>query len=162
MDDYKIALGALLDANAKGDINKQLNAIKDLSVTISKATLSNDVINDIKRQLSQNGIDINLVFGNTSQITNQAKQTGQQIGQQIGQQVRQSISSAIQKGTMANLKEFKFSGKLLQNDVAKKALEDFKALGQGIVTVEEEMKNIDGKTLLNGFTINIKNAKGEI
>ena len=63
---------------------------------------------------------------------------------------------------MANLKEFKFSGKLLQNDVAKKALEDFKALGQGIVTVKEEMKNIDGKTLLNGFTINIKNAKGEI
>ena len=46
MDDYKIALGALLDANAKGDIDKQLNAIKDLSVTISKATLSNDVINE--------------------------------------------------------------------------------------------------------------------
>ena len=38
MDDYKIALGALLDANAKGDINKQLNAIKDLSVTISGNT----------------------------------------------------------------------------------------------------------------------------
>lgn len=158
MEDYKIVLGALLDANAKGDIDKQLNAIKDLSVTISKATLSNDVINDIKRQLAQNGIDINLVFGNTSQITNQAKQTGQQIGQQISQ----SISSAIQKGTMANLKEFKFSGKLLQNDVAKKALEDFKALGVGIVIVKEEMKNIDGKNLLNGFTINIKNAKGEV
>ena len=51
MDDQKIALGALLDANAKGDIDKQLNAIKDLSVTVSKATLSNDVINDIKRDL---------------------------------------------------------------------------------------------------------------
>ena len=83
MDDYKIALGALLDANAKGDIDKQLNAIKDLSVTISKATLSNDVINDIKRQLTQNGIDLKLVFGNVEQITNQAKQTGQQIGKQI-------------------------------------------------------------------------------
>lgn len=162
MDDYKIALGALLDANAKGDINKQLSAIKDLSVTISKATLGNDVINDIKRQLTQNGIDLKLVFGNVNQISNQAQQVGQQIGNNIGQQVSQSISSAIQKGTMSNLKEFKFDGKLLQNDVAKKALEDFKALGQGVVTVKEEMKNIDGKNLLNGFTINIKNAKGEV
>lgn len=99
MEDYKIVLGALLDANAKGDIDKQLNAIKDLSVTISKATLSNDVINDIKRQLTQNGIDINLVFGNTSQITNQAQKTGQQIGQQIGQQVNQSVTQAISKAT---------------------------------------------------------------
>lgn len=168
MDDYKIALGALLDANAKGDINKQLNAIKDLSVTISKATLSNDVINDIKRQLTQNGIDLKLVFGNVNQITNQAKQTGQQIGNDIGQQINQSISSAIQKGTMKSadgkkdLSKYIPNGKLLQNDVAKQALKDFQALGVGIVTVKEEMKNIDGKNLLNGFTINIKNAKGEV
>ena len=168
MDDYKIALGALLDANAKGDINKQLNAIKDLSVTISKATLSNDVINDIKRQLTQNGIDLKLVFGNVNQITNQAKQVGQQIGINIGQQINQSISSAIQKGTMKSsdgkkdLSKYIPNGKLLQNDVAKQALKDFQALGVGIVTVKEEMKNIDGKNLLNGFTINIKNAKGEV
>lgn len=97
MDDYKIALGALLDANAKGDIDKQLNAIKDLSVTISKATLSNDVINDIKRQLTQNGIDLKLVFGNTSQITNQAKQTGQQIGKIISDSAEQAISNVSSK-----------------------------------------------------------------
>lgn len=172
MDDYKIALGALLDANAKGDIDKQLKAIKDLSVTVSKATLDQSVINDIKRQLSQNGIDLKLVFGNVGQINSQAQQIGQQVGNNIGQQITQSIGSAIQKGTMQitdangknikNLKEFRFDAKLQQNDVAKQALKDFQALGQGIVTVKEEMKNIDGKTLLNGFTINIKNAKGEV
>ena len=170
MDDYKIALGALLDANAKGDIDKQLKAIKDLSVTVSKATLDQSVINDIKRQLSQNGIDLKLVFGNVGQINNQAQQIGQQVGNNIGQQITQSIGSAIQKGTMQivngkeikNLKEFKFDAKSPQNNVAKQALKDFQSLGQGIVTVKEEMKNIDGKNLLNCFTINIKNAKGEV
>ena len=61
-----------------------------------------------------------------------------------------------------DLSKYIFDGKLPQNDVAKQALKDFQALGVGIVTVKEEMKNIDGKNLLNGFTINIKNAKGEV
>ena len=155
MDDYKIALGALLDANAKGDIDKQLNAIKDLSVTISKATLSNDVINDIKRQLTQNGIDLKLVFGNVGQITNQAKQTGQQIGQQI----QSGINSAIQKGNLQ--KDFFFSVDK-KNDVAKRAQEYFRGVSNGIVTVTEQMTNLDNNSELRGFVINIKNAKGEI
>lgn len=155
MDDYKIALGALLDANAKGDIDKQLNAIKDLSVTISKATLSNDVINDIKRQLTQNGIDLKLVFGNVSQITNQAKQTGQQIGQQI----QSGINSAIQKGNLQ--KDFFFSADK-KNGVAKQAQEYFRGISNGVVTVTEQMENLDDKSELRGFIVNIKNAKGEI
>ena len=155
MDDYKIALGALLDANAKGDIDKQLNAIKDLSVTISKATLSNDVINDIKRQLTQNGIDLKLVFGNVGQITNQAKQTGQQIGQQI----QSGINSAIQKGNLQ--KDFFFSADK-KNDVAKRAQEYFRGVSNGIVTVTEQMTNLDNNSELRGFIVNIKNAKGEV
>ena len=155
MDDYKIALGALLDANAKGDIDKQLNAIKDLSVTISKATLSNDVINDIKCQLTQNGIDLKLVFGNVGQITNQAKQTGQQIGQQI----QSGINSAIQKGNLQ--KDFFFSADK-KNDTAKRAQEYFRGISNGVVTVTEQMENLDDKSELRGFIVNIKNAKGEI
>lgn len=155
MDDYKIALGALLDANAKEDIDKQLNAIKDLSVTISKATLSNDVINDIKRQLTQNGIDLKLVFGNVSQITNQAKQTGQQIGQQI----QNGINDAIQKGNLQ--KDFFFSADK-KNGVAKQAQEYFRGISNGVVTVTEQMENLDDKSELRGFIVNIKNAKGEV
>ena len=155
MDDYKIALGALLDANAKGDIDKQLNAIKDLSVTISKATLSNDVINDIKRQLTQNGIDLKLVFGNVNQITNQAKQTGQQIGQQI----QNGISSVLQKGDFK--KSFLFSADK-KNNVAKDAQAYFRNITNGIVSVQERMEELDGNSSLKGFTVNIKNAKGEV
>ncbi|MDY5721159.1 MAG: hypothetical protein SPK55_01045, partial [Succinivibrio sp.] len=185
MNDFNISLIAGLDsAKSKENINQDIDKLKS---TLNELTLQAKIdpnqaknlegqldnlkvkLNDV--QITQPALD-NLVkqintalsgikIGNIN-IGNQAQQVGQQIGSNIGQQVSQSISSAIQKGTMVNLKEFKFSGKLLQNDVAKKALEDFKALGQGIVTVKEEMKNIDGKTLLNGFTINIKNTKGEI
>ena len=185
MDDFNISLVAGLDTTkSKEKINQDIDTIrkslKDLSiqakidpeqvknlegqldslkVKLSDVQITQPALDNLVKQINAtlSGIKI----GNIN-IGNQGQKVGQQIGQQIGQQASQSISSAIQKGTMANLKEFKFSGKLLQNDVAKKALEDFKALGQGVVTVKEEMKNIDGKTLLNGFTINIKNAKGEI
>lgn len=94
MGDYKISLGAILDANAKGDLQKSINAIKDLNVKISKAELSQSAIADIKRQFEQNGIDLKVVFGNTSQITNQAKQAGQQIGEQINQGLSQSMGNS--------------------------------------------------------------------
>ena len=151
-----LSIQAKIDPEQVKNLEGQLDSLK---VKLSNVQITQPALDNLVKQINAtlSGIKI----GNIN-IGNQGQKVGQQIGQQIGQQVSQSISSAIQKGTMVNLKEFKFSGKLLQNDVAKKALEDFKALGQGIVTVKEEMKNIDGKTLLNGFTINIKNAKGEI
>ena len=149
MDDYKTALGALLDANAKGDINKQLNAIKDLSVTISKATLSNDVINDIKRQLTQNGIDLKLVFGNVNQITNQA----QQVGQQIGQQVQNGINSIIQKRSFEKI--FRASSNGI-NNVSKDAEAYFKTLSN-TVSVQERLGTNNN---LTSFTVSLKNAEG--
>lgn len=93
MDDYKISLGAILDANAKGDLQKSIDNIKDLQIKISKAELTSSAIADIKNQLEKNGIDLKIVFGNTNQIANQAKQTGQQIGQQINQGLSQTMKS---------------------------------------------------------------------
>lgn len=94
MDDYKISLGAILDANAKGDLQKSIDNIKDLQVKISKAELTSSAITDIKNQLEENGIDLKIVFGNTNQIVNQAKQTGQQIGKQINQGLSQSMGNS--------------------------------------------------------------------
>lgn len=175
MEDYKIVLGALLDANAKGDIDKQLNAIKDLSVTISKATLSNDVINDIKRQLTQNGIDINLVFGNTSQITNQAKQTGQQIGQQISQ----GISQAVTKSTTSAKKELESFSELYktlkaqsvkyidentkknisESNTLKEIQKTYESFGNVRITDKIFDKN-NGN--LKSFKVNIEQVNGEL
>lgn len=157
----ELELKAKLDSNQVRALENQLNSLK---VNLNNVSIDKTSLNNLVSQInnSLNGIKLQLPNLNTSNVSNQAQQVGHQIGNNISQQVSRSISSAIQKGAISNLKEFKFDGKLLQNDVAKKALEDFKALGQGVVTVKEEMKNIDGKALLNGFTINIKNAKGEI
>ena len=165
----ELELKAKLDPNQVKALENQLNSLKvNLNnVSIDKASLDN-LVSQINNSLS--GIKIQIPNLNTGNIGNQAQQVGQQIGNNIGQQITQSISSAIQKGTMKiksvdgtkDLSKYIPNGNLLQNDVAKQALKDFQALGVGIVTVKEEMKNIDGKNLLNAFTINIKNAKGEV
>ena len=165
----ELELKAKLNPNQVRALENQLNSLKvNLNnVSIDKASLNN-LVSQINNSLS--GIKLQIPNLNTGNIGNQAQQAGQQIGNNIGQQITQSISSAIQKGTMEiksadgtkDLSKYIPNGKLLQNDVAKQALKDFQALGVGIVTVKEEMKNIDGKNLLNGFTINIKNAKGEV
>ena len=166
MNDYKIALGALLDANSKGDIQKQLDAIKDLSVVVSKATLSADVINDIKRQLTQNGIDLNLVFNNNNvnQITNQAQQVGQQIGRNISSGIN-SIQGKIDTGSydaqISNLEtKFKKLG-LSEDEVAAKmknvnsALASMKesGIGQQELIIREQQFNTELITTSNQLKV---------
>lgn len=151
MEDYKIVLGALLDSSAKGDIDDQLKAIKDLSVIVSKATLSDDAISEIKKQLTQNGIDLKLVFGNTNQVINQAKQTGQQIGQQI----QNGINAAIQKGNL-QAKDIKLSVGDNGDVTAKIEVirNNFTKLGLSATEVQSKMQGVDSelqtlKTLMN-------------
>ena len=163
----KLKVSGQFDDTALKNLTNQLNSLK---ATISTANFSPTALTELTNQVNRALQNINIGNINVGNIGNQAKQAGQQIGNNIGQQITQSISSAIQKGTMKvkiaddikDLSKYIPNGKLLQNNVAKQALKDFQALGIGIVTVKEEMKNIDGKNLLNGFTINIKNAKGEV
>ena len=157
----ELELKAKLNPNQVRALENQLNNLK---VNLSNVSVDQAALNRLVSQINNSlqGIKVQIPNLNTENTVNQAKQAGQQIGKNSGQQITQSISSAIQKGTMSNLREFKFDGKLLQNDVAKKALEDFKVLGQGVVTVKEEKENIYDKNVLNCFTMNIKNAKGEV
>ena len=163
----KLKVSGQFDDTALKNLTNQLNSLK---ATISTANFSPTALTELTNQVNRALQNIQISNINVGNIGNQAQQAGQQIGNNIGQQITQSISSAIQKGTMKiksadgikDLSKYIPNGKLLQNDVAKQALKDFQALGVGIVTVKEEMKNIDGKNLLNGFTINIKNAKGEV
>lgn len=164
----KLQISGKLDDSSLKNLSHQLDTLK---ATVTTANFSPTALSELTNQVNRALQNINIGNINVGNAGNQAQQVGQQIGNNIGQQITQSISSAIQKGTMTmknadgttkDLSKYIPSGKLLQNDVAKEALKDFQALGVGIVTVKEEMKNIDGKNLLNGFTINIKNAKGEV
>lgn len=105
-EDYKISLGAILDANAKKDIDKQLEAIKDLSIIVSKAKLSDDAVKDIKNQLTASGIDLNLVFSNKNQIVEQARQIGQDVNKIISQSAKNSSGAldAVQQKSSTSTK----------------------------------------------------------
>ena len=97
-NDWKISLGAILSNNAKGELQKSINDIKDLSVKVERAELSPEAIKHIKDQLNKNGIDLKLVFGNASQYTNQAKQVGQQVGKLISDEANRAINSVSSPG----------------------------------------------------------------
>lgn len=151
MNDYKIVLGAILDANAKGEIQKALDRIEDLSVKISKAQLDPKAIEDIKSQLTKNGIDLKLVFNNTSQVVNQVKQAGQEAGKQF----QSALNSAIQKTG-----GFKYNYDFSNNISTEQVLKDFQKLANGAVTVRESMENIEGTSTLQGFNVKIEHATG--
>ena len=163
MDEFIIALQAKLDeaksiANlngTSGDIAKlqgKLEALK-LQATLdpnAAQKLADDIGKLINQKITVSNINID---------TNQAVKKAQQTGQQIGKQIQNGINSVIQKGNFKT--EFTFSADK-QNNIAKVAQEEFKTISNGLVTVREQMKQVDGKSFLDGFIVNIQKANGEI
>lgn len=150
----ELELKAKLDPNQVKALENQLNSLKvNLNnVSIDKASLNN-LVSQINNSLS--GIRLQIPNLNVGNIGNQA----QQVGQQIGQQIQNGINDAIQKGNLQ--KDFFFSADK-KNGVAKQAQEYFRGISNGVVTVTEQMENLDNKSELRGFIVNIKNAKGEV
>ncbi len=160
MDEFLILLQAKLDEvkskeNVNTDIDKIQSQIDKLKIQaeIDPKAISN-LVKQLETVLNQK-INISNININQSQISKSAQQTGQQIGQQI----QQGMNSAIQKGKFKQ--EFFFSADK-QNNVAKQAQQYFNGISNGVVSVQEKMQELDGKSSLQGFVVNIKNAKGEI
>lgn len=139
MNDYKIALGAILDANAKGDIQKALDKINDLSVKISTAQLDPKAIEDIKSQLTKNGIDLKLVFNNTSQVVNQVKQAGQEAGKQFAQ----SVIDNIDKGSKQIGSQAKQTGLHIGQQINEGVNETLNKNSKALETFKQSLKNME-------------------
>lgn len=139
------------------DLKKILSQINDLEAKISHVKLDKIAIEELQKQIGslKTVIDISNVKINQSQAIKEAQQTGQQIGKQI----ENGINSVIQKGNFKT--EFTFSANK-QNNVAKVAQEEFKKISNGIITVKEQMSQVEGKSFLNGFIVNIQKANGEV
>lgn len=163
MDEFLILLQAKLDeaksiANlngTSGDIAKlqgKLEALK-LQVTLDP-NAAQKLANDIGKLINQK-----ITISNINIDSNQAVKNAQQTGQQIGRQIQNGINSVIQKGNFKT--EFTFSADK-QNNVAKVAQEEFKKISSGIITVKEQMSQINGRSFLDGFVVNIKKANGEV
>ena len=125
----KLKVSGQFDDTALKNLTNQLNSLK---ATISTANFSPTALTELTNQVNRALQNINIGNINVGNIGNQAQQAGQQIGNNIGQQITQSISSAIQKGTMKSadstkdLSKYIPNGKLLQNDVAKQDMKNFK------------------------------------
>lgn len=160
MNEFLVLLQAKLDeAKSKGLINSDIASLQSrldklkLQVELDPNTaqkLANDIGKLINQQITISNINID---------TNQVIKNAQQTGQQIGIQIQSGINSVIQKGDFKT--EFTFSADK-QNNVAKVAQEEFKKIANGIVTIKEQMNQVDGKSFLDGFIVNIKKANGEI
>lgn len=150
-DGFRILLDSTINVDS---IKSQLKNVKGLSINVDSVILSNHALANLKNSLKNNNISLNLDLGNTNNIQKQAQQTGQRIGQQI----QSGINSIIQKGSFKQ--EFLFTGN--GNNVAKQAQEYFQQLYGGIVTVNEQMEKLETGASLKSFTVNIKNAQGEV
>jgi len=160
MNEFLVLLQAKLDeAKSKGLINSDITSLQTqldklkLQVEIdpnSAQKLANDIGKLINQKITISNINID---------TNQAIRNAQQTGQQIGKQIQNGINSVIQKGNFTT--EFTFSADK-RNNVAKVAQKEFQEIANGIVTVKEQMTQVNGTSFLDGFIVNIKKANGEV
>lgn len=145
-NEFQVLIQAIVDAK---DVQTRLNAIKDLSVKIEKVNLDQSAIDSLRSQLSKNGIDVNLVLGNVSQVQAQAVKAGQQIGQKI----QSGIDGVIQKGNFKKV----FSSTIGDlNSTGKEAEKYFQTLSNG-VSIQERLGKDNN---LESFTVSLKNADG--
>lgn len=146
----ELELTAVLSPSQVKGISGQLDA---LQIRLSDAKLTQDALDGLVAQINNALSGIQIL--NPTASGNQ----GQQAGKQIGQQVQQGMTSAIQKGNFQ--KDFFFSSVDI-NNVAKDAQEYFRGITNSIVTVNEQMEKLETGASLKSFTVNIKNAKGEV
>lgn len=152
-ENFQFLVKAVIDAK---DTQAQLAAIKNLSLKISKLDLDQSAIENLKTQLTKNGIDVRLVLKDDAAFISQANQIGQRAGRQIGQQIQTGINGAVQK---VDFQKIFTAGKSGINNVSKDVERYFQGITNAMVSVQE---TIGQNSNLTGFTVQLKNASGVI
>ncbi len=159
-NDFLLLLQAKLEEASlkgiKGNLDQLKKEFEELKI---KPVLDQQALSDLSVKINKLFTDNKITISNINMDNSQAVRNAQQTGQQIGKQIQNGINSVIQKGNFTT--EFTFSADK-RNNVAKVAQEEFQKIANGIVTVKEQMNQIDGKSFLDGFIVNIKKANGEM
>ena len=160
MDEFLILLQAKLDEASlkgiKGNLEQLKKEFEELKI---KPVLDQQALSDLSVKINKLFTENKITISNINVDNSQAVRNAQQTGQQIGKQIQNGINSVIQKGNFTT--EFTFSADK-RNNVAKVAQKEFQKIANGIVTVKEQMDQVDGKSFLDGFIVNIKKANGEM
>lgn len=80
----QVQLDAILKATASGNLQDQLQAIQNLSVTVHEIKLDPAAVQSLKNRLSNIGIDAAAVFGDTKTVEKQTDRTFKNIFNNIG------------------------------------------------------------------------------
>lgn len=159
-NDFLLLLQAKLEEASlkgiKGNLDQLKKEFEELKI---KPVLDQQALSDLSVKINKLFTDNKITISNINVDSGQAVRNAQQTGQQIGRQIQSGINSVIQKGNFKT--EFTFSADK-QNNVAKVAQEEFKKISNGIITVKEQMSQINGRSFLDGFVVNIKKANGEV
>lgn len=159
-NDFLLLLQAKLEEASlkgiKGNLEQLKKEFEELKI---KPVLDQQALSDLSVKINKLFTENKITISNINMDNSQAVRNAQQTGQQIGKQIQNGINSVIQKGNFTT--EFTFSADK-RNNVAKVAQEEFQKIANGIVTVKEQMNQIDGKSFLDGFIVNIKKANGEM
>ena len=143
-DNFRISLGAELSKDI--NIQKDLDKIKGLHITVDNIAIGKEAVDEIKAQLSKAGTKINLdVNVDTKTAINQVKE--------VSEQIQKASSKIIQKGDFKHT--FGYDG---LNKAGQEAEDYFKTLSK-VVSVQEKLGNAQN---LEGFTVSLKNADGII
>lgn len=160
MDEFLILLQAKLDEASlkgiKGNLEQLKKEFEELKI---KPVLDQQALSDLSAKINKLFTENKITISNINVDNSQAVRNAQQTGQRIGKQIQNGINSVIQKGNFTT--EFTFSADK-RNNVAKVAQKEFQKIANGIVTVKEQMDQVDGKSFLDGFIVNIKKANGEM
>ncbi len=160
MDEFLILLQAKLDEASlkgiKGNLEQLKKEFEELKI---KPVLDQQALSDLSAKINKLFTENKITISNINVDNSQAVRNAKQTGQQIGKQIQNGINSVIQKGNFTT--EFTFSADK-RNNVAKVAQKEFQKIANGIVTVKEQMNQVDGKSFLDGFIVNIKKANGEM
>lgn len=160
MDEFLILLQAKLDEASlkgiKGNLEQLKKEFEELKI---KPVLDQQALSDLSAKINKLFTENKITISNINVDNSQAVRNAQQTGQQIGKQIQNGINSVIQKGNFTT--EFTFSADR-RNNVAKVAQKEFQKIANGIITVKEQMNQVDGKSFLDGFIVNIKKANGEM
>ncbi len=159
-NDFLLLLQAKLEEASlkgiKGNLEQLKKEFEELKI---KPVLNQQALSDLSAKINKLFTENKITISNINVDNSQAVRNAQQTGQQIGKQIQNGINSVIQKGNF--ITEFTFSADK-RNNVAKVAQKEFQKIANGIVTVKEQMNQVDGKSFLDGFIVNIKKANGEM
>lgn len=162
-ENFQIQLSAILGPDV--NIQQQLNKIKGLSVNVDSINLSKTAASQLKKQLQNNNVSLNLDLGNTNNVAKDAAKAAKTAAKAVNTAINQAMSNTSGKTPFSELKinpikvDIDDNGKIADIEKAMAAVrEQFKQFGQ----VSFSNQFMDAESHLDSLIVKINKINGEL